>query len=337
MGHKRVSILDVARTAGVSPATVSLVMHGSPLVKEATRERVQGVINQLGYQSHAAASALRLARSNTLGYLVPKITEAVNDVFRHQLISAVTTRAAEANYHVLFDTFLNAQHHTALFSSGRIDGVLVDWEVDDAVLAELHARNIPFVLLGRQAPGWLPVSSVKADEFNGSYDIIWYLITHGHTRIALLSAGSETHPIAQERITGYYKAFAQAGLPVDPASIVTGNWDYASGFEQGLQLLSLHPRPTAIFALSELMAVGALKAALRLGLKVPDELSIVTTEDSPWVEYVLPELTAVHIPMYEVGIRSTELLLAQLANPQTPPQHIVLPTTLIMRESSAPI
>lgn len=338
MRNARVSSRDVASAAGVSISTVSLVVRGSPLVKDATRKRVQEVIDRLGYTSHAAAAALRSARANTIGYIAPRLSEAADDVFRHQMISAITTCANAADYHVLVDNFLSVQHHAALFSSGRIDGAIVDWAIGDEGVQELQTRGVPFVLVGRDT-GNPSISLVKADERGGSYEAVRHLISLGHRRIALLRedgtdlAGAV---IAEERVAGYWRAITEAGLDIDPAYIVQGNWSYASGFVHGQRLLSQPTRPTAVFALSELIALGVLKAARSLHLRVPEDVSVVTTEDTPWVEYVWPELTAAHIPMYEVGTRATELVLAHLDDPDLPPQQLVLPTTLVIRESSAP-
>ena len=345
MKNGRINSRDVAKIAGVSTSTVSLVVRGSPLVNAATRARVQEVIDQMGYQSHAAAAALRSSRANILGYIVPEIIEAVNDVFRHQILSAVITRTSEENYHVLVDTFLNTPHHTSLFNSGRIDGALVDWEFDDAMLEELHRRGVPFVLVGRDVRT-IPINWVKVDERGGAYEVTRHLIKLGHTRIALIAgnypASKGAEPIkggkeaSLQRSSGFQRAMNEARLPIDPRYMVEGDWRYASGLILGKRLLELHPRPTAIFALSEVMAVGVLNAAHQLGLRIPEDLSVVTTEDSPWVEYVRPQLTAIHLPIYEVGIRAAEVLMERIENPSMPPQQIVLPATLVVRESSAP-
>jgi DNA-binding LacI/PurR family transcriptional regulator len=135
---------------------------------------------------------------------------------------------------------------------------------------------------------------------------------------------------------GFRKAMQEATVPIDPALVVQGDWTFESGYELGRTLLLRQPPPTAIFALSEQMALGVLEAAQSLGRRVPDDLAIVTTEDSPWVDHVHPRLSAVHVPMYEVGARAVEVLLALLQHPTRDPQQIILATTFIVRESSAP-
>lgn len=335
MQRSRVSSRDVARAAGVSPNTVSLVVRDSPLVAPATKARVQQEIARLGYRPHAAAAALRSTRSRTLGFLVAEVKEAVQDVFRHQLLSAITTSAQAADHYLLVDTFVDAQRCAMLLNSGRIDGAVIDWVIGDDVLADLVAHGAPVVLAGRDA-GDLPVGWVKADEEDGAYRAGRHLVELGHRRLALLAAGEADNAVVVARLRGYERALAEARLSLDRAYTVQGDWTFESGARLGRQLLSRAPRPTAVFVLNELMAVGLLRAADELGLRVPADLTVVTVEDSPWVEYVRPRLTAAHIPMLDVGARATEALLALLADPDSPPRQIVLPASFTVRDSSAP-
>jgi len=330
----RISSREVAQAADVSANTVSLVVRDSPRISEQTKVRVREVIARLGYRPHAAARALRSARSGTLGYLVPEVPKAARDVFRHQLLSAMITAARARGYHLLVDTLGDADSCMALLRSGRIDGALIDWVVDDTVLERLVAANAPVVLVGRDG-GDLPVSWVKADEEEGAYRATRHLLEQGHRVIGLLAAGDEaTNAIVRERTRGYRRALHEASLAADPACTALGDWTFEAGCGLAHGLLMRESRPTALFALNELMAVGALDAARRLGLRVPMDLAIATVEDSPWVEYVWPALTGTHVPMYEVGTRATEALFAVLDDGALPPRQITLPTHLIVRAST---
>ncbi len=330
---KRVTSLDVARAAGVSANTVSLVVRNSDLVAPDTKERVREIIARLGYRPHAAAAALRSDRAHALGYLVPEVTQAVQDVFRHQLLSAMVTSAHIASHQLLIDTFVDAPGSASLLSAGRIDGALVDWVVSDEVLEQLIKQNAPVVLVGRETS--LPVSWVKADERGGALQATRQLLELGHQRFALITGGNaHTNAIVRERVEGFEQALGEVNIPLDGTRTVNGDWTYASGLALGMHLLEQRPRSTAIFALNELMAVGVLQAARVQGLTVPHDFSVVTVEDSPWVEYVRPQLTAVHVPMYEVGRRATEMVLALLDTADSGPRTEVLPTTFVVRESS---
>jgi len=344
MQRARVSGRDVAGVAGVSLNTVSLVVRDSALVAPATKARVQEVIDRLGYQPHAAAAALASARSHTVGYLrqggdayEPDTDEklATIDVFHNQLLNAITARARAQDYYVLLDSFDDAQRCLSLVRNARIDGALIDHGVEDALLAQLVARDAPIVLVGRDA-GDLAVSWVKADEEGGAYAATRHLLDQGHACLALLTVDdAHDSAIVGERVRGYQRALAEAGLPVMDMPISRGDYTFESGHAQGLALLTARPRPTGLFVLSEVMAGGALLAAQELGLDVPDDLSIVTTENSPFVEYVRPRLSAVHVPMYEVGVRATDLLFALLDDPTAAPRQLVLPTTFVARDSCA--
>lgn len=331
----RANSRDVARAAGVSVNTVSLVVRRSPLVAPPTRERVQAVIDRMGYKPHAAAAALRSTRSHTLGFLVFEVREAVHDVFRHQLLSAVTTRAQAADHYLLIDTFVEAARSAALLDSGRIDGAVIDWLVPDAVLAALVARGAPVVVAGRAGTG--TVSWVRADEDGGAASAGRHLLALGHRRLAVLAAGeAEGNAVVSARLSGFARALDEAGLVLAPDAVVHGDWTFEAGLALGGVLLDRRPRPTAIFVLNELMAMGLVRAAGERGLDIPGDLTIVTVEDSPWVEYVTPRLSAVHVPMYDVGAQATAVLLRLLDDPATPPARITLPTRLVVRASSGP-
>jgi LacI family transcriptional regulator len=343
--RSRVTSRDVAREAGVSLNTVSLVVRDSPLVAPATKERVRAVIHALNYRPHAAAAALRSTRSHTLGFLVPWRQEAqpdapalsaelypAIDVFRNQLLNAMTEQARTAGYHLLLDTFVDIQRCLGLVDSARIDGALIDMLVSDDLVDALIARSVPLVLAGRDA-GNRPISWIKADEEGGAYAAARHLLDLGHRRFGVISASNEErHPVVRERIQGFRRALAEAGLVVGVAA--HGDWSFGSGYRLGQEILQSPDPPTALFVLSEVMAAGTLQGTLALGLRVPDDLAIVTTEDSPLVEYLQPQLSAVHVPMYDVGRRAAQTLLALLEDPHGPPQQIVLPTTFVARQSS---
>jgi len=344
MGNRnsRISSRDVARVAGVSQQTVSLVARDSPLIPFDTKSRVQKVIEDLGYQPHAAAMALRSARSLTLGYFESHV-HVDFDAFRNQVLHGVRTRAKAADYHVLLDSLSDPRRCLALLKSGRIDGALVDWQVGDALLREIAAGGAPIVLVGRETDDVL-VGSVRADEEGGSYQMTRHLLALGHRCLAVFvgdderggRAATDSNAVAHARVRGWERAIGEAGLPDGAARVYTGEWNDVSGYSMGLRALGERRRPTAIFVLSELMAVGVLRAAADLGLRVPEDVSVVTIQESPWAKLVRPQLTAVHVPMDGVGAQAADALLAQLANPASPPPRVVLPTTLVVRESCGP-
>jgi DNA-binding LacI/PurR family transcriptional regulator len=335
----RVTSQDVARAAGVSQQTVSLVMRDHPRISARTKARVLAASATLGYRPNAAAASLRSSRSQTLGFLLYRGEAAASeafattDVFRNQLINAAIGRARAAGYYVLFDTFASASHCLALLESGRIDGALVEMMVEDDVLAQLVESTAPVVLVGRDTR--LPVSWVKADEEGGAYKLGRHFLAQGHRRLAIVGV-DEVHDsvIAQARVSGFRRALAEAGLELGAEQIAHGDWSFESGYSCGQHLLARSLPPTAIFALAEQMAVGVMEAARHLGVQVPDDLAVAATEDNAWVDHVHPTLTAVHVPMFDVGTRATKMLLDRLADPGLRPEQVVVPTTIRVRESS---
>ncbi len=337
---ERITSRDVAKVAGVSYNTVSLVMRDSPLVLPETKARVRAVIEQMGYQPNAAAAALRSSRSMTLGYLISREPEAELDdeidVFRTRIFTAIADCAVKHDYYVLQSSFIDAQRSLSLLQSGRIDGLLVDTLIPQEIVQTLIENQAPIVVVGREYTD-LPVSWVKADERSGVYQAIDHLIHLKHRRFGLITIDGRNHPIVSEREQGFFQALSDADIPFDTSNQAYGDWTHESGYRQSCVLLQRDPRPTALFVMNELMAVGALKAAHELGLRVPRDVAIVTSGASSWVNYTRPQLTSVNVPMYEVGRIATEVLLSMLNAPGTAspsPQHIVVPTQLIVRESS---
>jgi DNA-binding LacI/PurR family transcriptional regulator len=237
---------------------------------------------------------------------------------------------------LLVDQFVDVPRCLALLSGARIDGALVDWLIPDTVLQDLLGHHVPIVLVGRPA-GDLAVNWVAADEEGGAYQATRHLTDLGHRHLGMISAlGPQKQANAQtrQREAGFRRAGAEMGLLIDPRAELYGDWTFRSGFDLGTELLLRRPRPTALYVLGEYMAAGVLEAAAQLGMNVPDDVAIVAGQGTLLAAVVRPRLTTVHVPIYEVGLRATELLLALLDNPASTPRQIVLPTTLVVGESS---
>lgn len=339
---ERVTLRDVARIAGVSHNTVSLVLRDSSRVLPATRERVQAVIDRLGYQPHAAAAALRSARAGAIGHLIQRgpepqaVTEV--DMFRNWVWRGITDTAEAKGYFVLQSGFADVRRSKALLSSGRVDGLLVDVLVPDSLIAEIATHGAPpIVVIGRdcEVPG---VSWVRADEEGGAYVATQHLLALGHREIALVTVRSESHPTARAREAGMQHALADASLEASPRTWF-GDWTFESGQRIGREIALAERRPTALFVLNEAMAAGCVRGLQQAGYGVPGDLAVATVEDSRWVEYLDPPLTAVHVPMYRVASRATELLLGQIEGGDTEGgdvEHDTIGTEFVIRASTRP-
>jgi LacI family transcriptional regulator len=328
---------EIAKLAGVSRSTVSRVVNEQPNVRQQVRERVWQVVHETGYQPHAAARSLVTRRTRILGVLIPEaVTTLFTDPFFPHLLCGITQTCNSQRYHLMLSLFNDPAGPEAMYQrvvrSGHLDGVVVaSTRVDDPLIARLGKDGVPFVLVGRHPDE--RVSYVDIDNVAGARMAVEHLIRLGHRRIGTIT-GSLNMTSGADRLEGYRQALEAYRLPVDDDLIAEGDFTEASGIAAARHLLSLPV--SAIFAASDIMAVGALKAIREDGLRVPHDVALVGFDDLPLASAVQPPLTTVRQPIERLGSMAADLLLNRLENPpegQAPAHHIVLPTKLIVRES----
>jgi LacI family transcriptional regulator len=327
------TISDVAKRAGVSPATVSRVIHGASNVRPATREKVEQTIEELGYVPSAVAQGLRSKRTRALALVVPDIT----NTFWTTVARGVEDVAQEHDYSVFLGNTdedpAKQLRYLDFLVSQLVDGVLIaPYDADAAHLDKLRRRNIPTVVLDRRIDGW-EVDSVYADSLSGARAVVQHLIGLGHRQIAMVSGPAKTST-AEDRVAGYCMALTEAGIPVDPDLIQRGEYRSASGEALTHGLLDRGLAPTAIFAANNVLAMGVVDALEERGLRIPQDVALVCFDDLPNTSHLFPFLTVVAQPVYDMGVNAAQLLLSRLeskANLQ--PRHVVLPTRLIIRHS----
>ncbi len=330
------TIREVAARAGVSVATASNVANGNRPVGEASRRRVLEAIKELGYQVDRAASALRGASTRLVGMVVPDIT----NVFFASLVHGVEALAERDGYDLLLastgeDAAIEKRRVEALIGR-RIDG-LIAVPASDASMATLAARGarLPATVLldrGSDSPGF---DTVRADCDSGGYEAVRHLIALGHRDIAVLAHSEHFHNIA-ERIAGGRRALSEAGL-AGRERVVCGGHDLEN--LRGAIEMELHraDRPTAIFALTNVCALAALKAARGLRLEIPGDISIVGFDDFDWMLALRPYLTTVAQPVDDFAASAWTLLTRRMAGDTTnPAERILLPCALKVRESTGP-
>ena len=333
------TIRDVAERAGVSTATVSYVLNNSRPVSEATRQRVLQAAAELGYRPNVLAQSLQARASRILGYAPPPtppdMVNPVLDEFLHSMADA----AGRHGYHVLvFATSEGEPEHLAyqeLIQRNRVDGfVLSNTVADDPRIAYLMEVDFPFVAFGRANEAW-DFPYVDVDGKAGIQMAVEHLLSLGHRRIGLI-AWPEDSLAGRYREAGYRAALEAAGLPLDPALIVRVPHSEASGRQAMNRLLDLPPeqRPTAVVALSDLMAIGAMNAALERGLQVGRDVAIVGFDDLPLARYLRPPLTTLRQPLHQVGELVIDMLLRLIRGEELPQRHVLLPPELVVRESS---
>ena len=327
---------QVARLAGVSRSTVSRVVNESPNVRPEVRERVWDVIRAHNYQPHQAARTLVTRRTNVIGLIIPEaLTRLFTDPFFPQFIQGIAEVCNQRGYYLMLTLMTASTDRDTLYRrilhSGQLDGIIVaSAHLNDPVLPRLQESRRPYVLVGHH-PDYPKAAWVDVDNVAGTKSMTEHLINLGHRRIAAIT-GPLGMIAARDRLEGYRQALAQANIAYDAALVAQGDYTEASGSCAMEQLLQA--RPTAVFAASDAMAVGAIKTLAQANLRVPDDISVAGYDDDPIATLITPPLTTVRQPVVDLGKAAVESLINLLENPDSSAQPKVLSTCLIPRGST---
>ena len=328
----KVTIRDVAREAGVSVATVSRVLNDSGPVGVETRRRILEVAATLRYIPDSAARSLITRRTNTLGVLLPDLYGE----FFSEVIRGIDATAQAGGYHLLVSSSHNdrvAIEAAMRAMRGRVDGLVVmSPDVDAHALVANLADSTPVVLLNCDVAG-TAFDSLNIDNFGGAAAMVRHLVGRGHRDIAFIGGGERNHDAA-ERLRGYRSTLDELGLGRRPGWERTGDFTESGGHRAAVEILAVEPRPTAVFAANDSMAIGALSALREGGVRVPEDVVVVGFDDIPIARYMSPPLTTVHVAINELGERATRMLLQAVEEKN---QHVkcqeTLRTTLVIRQS----
>lgn len=329
----RVTLSDVAVEAGVSLATISKVLNGRPDVSAATRARVEELLARHGYQRRSGPTTAKPE-------LLELVFHELDRIWSMELIDGVESVAKEHGLSVVL-TVTGDRHSPG---SEWLEGVLrrrpagvilVFSDLPPALRERLRSRAIPFAIVDPAGDPSPDVPSVGSANWSGGLAATRHLIELGHTRIAAIT-GPADMMCSLARLDGYRSAMNSAGLAIDPAWVRFGDFHVEGGRAEAMRLLDRPDRPTAIFAGSDLQALGTLEAARALGLRVPEDLSIVGYDDIPLSRWVSPRLTTVHQPLRQMGVESARLVLAVAADGAIATQRMDLATSLVVRDSTAP-
>jgi LacI family transcriptional regulator len=331
-----VRLADVARAAGVGTSIVSRVLNADPTVsiRADTRERILVAARDLNYRPNAFARGLKLARTMTLGLVMPNLAYPVNA----EIIRGAERRAAASGYVMLLadaEEFHQAgEAYQRLLLERRVDGLLIaSASSTESFLEELALAGLPFVLLNRRVRHVGP--SVTVDDARGMELAVEHLVGLGHRRIAHI-AGPRDADTARRRLAGFRSGMKAAGLRVSTGAVVESPLEEEGGYRAMEQLLRRKPRPTAVAIWSLAAAVGAMAAAKRGGLAVPGELSLVGFHDAPIVAYLDPPLTTVRMPLGEMAERSVDSLLRLIAGRPVGDVVVRSSPALVLRASTGP-
>jgi LacI family transcriptional regulator len=331
--------VDVARLAGVSRATVSYVLNratnGRVPISDETRQRVLEAMAELGYEPDARAQALRSGNTNTIALIIPDLR---NPHFC-EYATGIEEAARASGYHLLLSsTTMNDEYAVEIFkdlSRRRFDGLIIassfilESREAQATLEQVRKRGLPIVEMDEN----YGVDSVSADYHEATKEVMSYLLSLGHRRIGLIY-GVGAHELGQDRLQPYLDGLKAAKIPMQPKLIAECGPTIEDGYQASLKLLKLASRPTALIAINDLLAISAVRAAADRGLRVPEDLSLVSYDNIPMANYLVPRLTTVTKDAPALGRKAFEVLLARIQNPDLPRQQVHSPARLIIREST---
>jgi LacI family transcriptional regulator len=330
------TIQDVAKRAGVAPITVSRVINNADYIRPATRKKVEDAIAELGYVPNHMARGLRLRQSGTIGLV---LTDIINPFFTILARGVEDAASAEGFSIFLCNTDESEEKQMAYLKvllQKQVDGILLVPARSTLRPLEVITKNkTELVILDRRVPS-SNVDIIRCESVSSSERLVSHLIALGHTRIAILT-GPQGVSTAEDRVEGYKRALQAGGIDLDSSLIYHGRFSLISGYQMARDAMNRAPTPTALFATNNFIAVGAFNALKDLGLRIPDDISMVTYDDLPGALTINPFFTAMSQPSYEMGNRAAKLLLARLRGERTKLyEEIILPTDLIVRSSSAP-
>ena len=323
--------------AGVSRTTVSLVLNDrGTSIPERTRKRVLDAAQALGYHPDHAGRGLAGGRSQTIALVLLQTAEQISgDALLAETLRGLATAARSAHFRVLVETAVSSRTaFSDLLRSGRVEGLVVSGPTfENSDLGDLVGDGFSIIIQGHM-PG-LGAASVDIDNVAGARVAVEHLLALGHTRIACITNAPLTYTAAADRLAGYREAMAGAGLPLDDTLVAEGAFDAQSGHVAMARLLAAEPHPEAVFAASDVLALGAISAIREAGLRVPEDISVIGFDDIPLAAYFDPPLTTIRLPAHELGLAAGGALLDVIAGKDVP-LRTLLATRIVVRSSTAP-
>lgn len=326
---------DIARLTGVSRSTVSRVVNDHPNVKASVRKRVLEVIQNTGYHPNAAARTLASQHSRMIGLVLPRsVSSFFADPYFPRLAQGIAQACNQYDFTLALFLVGTKEDEEKIFPrvarKGLLDGILLQsGQIGDQLIDRLLASNIPLVIAGRPFQTQ-NISYIDVDNLQAACNAVRHLVRLGYQRIGTIT-GMANSTVTIDRKDGYIMALAEAGRDVDESLIVEGDFTEAGGYAAMQQLLKANP--DAVFAASDIMALGAMRYAREAGRRIPDDIAFVGFDDLPIVPLPDPPLTTVHQPIYQFGFKAVEILIDLIENGIMPARRIILDTELIVRES----
>ena len=334
---------DVALLAGVSTATVSHVINGSKNISAETTERVLQAISQVNYKPNTLAKSLRMGQSHTIGVLV----EDIRGLPVASIVSGISETLAKGGYKTilhdlhLLEKLYNQYEQIGSYRQRINDGLslLQSANVDGIIYVAMHDRHLDYLFDEMDIPlvfayshGTEKDTYITYSNRDSAADIIRFLIGKGHKHIAVIAGHPHSYPTAQ-RLLGIQMAMQQVGLSLPQEYIRYGNWEYESGMVQTGELLRLPIRPTAIFAMNDLMAAGCMAVLTSEGLRIPQDIAVAGFDNREIAEYLQPPLTTVALPTTEIGVQAALHIIDMISNPRIHPAREIINCSIVERAS----
>jgi len=336
--QSEITIHDIARELNISASTVSRALNDNPLISKTTREKIKKVALEMGYRPNTMAANLRTRRTNTIGVIVPLI----NRHFFSSVISGIEDVAYTQGFAVTIsqsnDNFEKEEKIAHTLFSNRVDGLILSIGMETKSFEHLKhfsIRNVPLVFFDRIADE-IEAHKISVDDYSGGFKATSHLIETGAKRIAHIG-GPLNLNIYQKRLDGYRDAMKKAGLPVDESMLIHNSLTRADGTNAVKKLFSQKVKPDAIFCANDTTALSVIIYLQQHGIIIPDDVSIVGFSNEPFSEVVTPSISTIRQPGFEMGQKAAELIIEQIKTKDKPVkfQQIVMPTELIIRQSSA--
>lgn len=335
-----ITLKQLSLLAGAHPSTVARVLHADPRqrVSAELRERILSLAREHDYRPNSVARSLRTKRTAVFGALIPDIANP----FFASVLRGMEDAVAERDYNIILantdDLPTREAHSLSMLRDRQVDGLLLATaRVHDQNIEQLAAERVPFVLVNRHTEPITP-NAVVPDDYGGGVAAVEHLLSLGHRRIAHISGAGDTSTghLRQQAYHDTLRKHDVDHFPDQAALHVKGSFREAGGFEAMETLLELAEIPTAVFAVNDLAALGAIRAIMAAGLRVPQDISVIGFNDLFHATHMMPALTTIQVPHRAMGARAAQLLLDMVVDGVMPEQPVLLPATLIVRESTGP-
>ena len=332
----RSTLKDVARRAGVSPATVSYVLSGKRTISEDTKRRVREAVEALDYVPDLAARGLSRRDSMLIGMVVPQTEPGDRLMFQNsfysEVLGSIEYYARQRGYHILISATDANESYLTLAKQRNLDGIIVIGMYPDEFYQQMKKTQIPIVLIDSYCNDHY-YNNIRIDDAYGSYLATRYLLDCGHRDAAFFAGQLKENGVMKKRLAGYRQALEEFGVPYRESFVFEGQIDYRSGVAMAASLARSSLGATAVVAAADILAIGAVRGFYDAGLRVPEDMSIIGFDDLEISQYLAPGLTTIRQQISLKGQRAVELLLEHIADPSLSKQEEILPLKLIERGS----